>query len=207
MLRDLVPGDRIELEAGDNIPADARVTQAFALQVQESALTGESMPVQKDAAVVLPAETAVGDRQNMVYLGTIAVAGKASAIVVATGMQTELGHIAGMLQRDEPEKTPLQRRLAELGRVLIVVCLLMVAIIFLLQMLRGEECAGGVSSIGESGGGRRARGTSGGRHDGSRAGFTADGAAERLDSQTSQRRNARLGDGDLFGQNGDADTQ
>lgn len=136
---ELVPGDRIELEAGDHIPADARLVSAFSLQVQESALTGESLAVSKDADAVLPESSPLGDRRNMVYLGTIAATGRATAIVVATGMRTELGRIAGLLAHQPPELTPLQRRLAELGRVLVVVCLVLVAIVFLLQMRRGGD--------------------------------------------------------------------
>ena len=135
--RDLVPGDRIELEAGDRIPADARLIRAFDLRVQEAALTGESVPVAKDAEGVLDPAAPLGDRRNMVYMGTTAAAGKADAVVVATGMDTELGRIAGMLERTEREPTPLQRRLAELGKVLIVVVLGIVALIFLLRLLRG----------------------------------------------------------------------
>ncbi len=137
--RELVPGDVIELEAGDNIPADARLIQAFVLSVQESALTGESVPVEKDADATLPDTIPLGDRRNMVFMGTIATTGKARAVVVATGMRTELGRIAGMLGREKPEPTPLQRRLAELGRILIVVCLVIVSVIFGLQMLRGGK--------------------------------------------------------------------
>jgi Ca2+-transporting ATPase len=135
----LVPGDRIELEAGDNIPADARLVEAFSLTVQEAALTGESTTVEKDCESQLPVDASLGDRRNMIYMGTVAAAGKATAIVVATGMQTELGHIAGLLQRQETEPTPLQRRLAELGRVLVFVCLALVAIVFALQIWRGGE--------------------------------------------------------------------
>jgi len=137
--RELVPGDLIELEAGDYVSADARLISAFGLRVQESALTCESVPVEKDPACVLAEATPLGDRRNMVYMGTVTAAGKASAVVAATGMHTELGHIAGLLQRYEPEPTPLQRRLAELGRVLVVVCLVLVAVIFVLQMARGGE--------------------------------------------------------------------
>ena len=133
----LVPGDIIQVEAGDNIPADARLVQSFNLKVQEAALTGESLPVEKIADVVLAAGTALGDRQNMVYMGTVVAAGKAWAMVTDIGMQTELGHIAGMLARHEPEPTPLQRRLADLGRVLIVICLVIVGVIFGLQVWRG----------------------------------------------------------------------
>jgi P-type Ca2+ transporter type 2C len=135
--RELVPGDRIELEAGDHVPADARLIKASSLQTQEAALTGESTPVEKDAHAVVPEDSPLADRQNMVYLGTVVAFGKASAVTVATGMQTELGRIAGLLARQEPEQTPLQRRLAELGRVLVIVCLALVTVVFLLQVLRG----------------------------------------------------------------------
>lgn len=137
--RELVPGDVIELEAGDNVPADVRLAEAFGLTIQEAALTGESVPVEKRADAILSEETSLADRTNMAYMGTVVAAGKAEALVVATGMQTELGHIAGLLSRYEPEPTPLQRRLAELGRILIVLCLALVALIFTLQMLRGGE--------------------------------------------------------------------
>ncbi|MFO0915898.1 MAG: cation-translocating P-type ATPase [Pirellulales bacterium] len=139
--RELLPGDILELEAGDNIPADSRLLRAFSLTVQEAALTGESVPVEKDADVVLSPPTTLGDRRNMVYMGTVAASGKARAVVVATGMQTELGRIARMLQRHEPEPTPLQRRLAELGRVLIVACLIIVGAIFALQVFRQGHLA------------------------------------------------------------------
>ena len=136
---ELVPGDIIELEAGDNIPADSRLLSGFGLRVQEASLTGESAPVNKEADCVLDENSPLGDRRNMVYMGTVAAAGKARAIVVATGMTTELGHIAGMLQRTELKPTPLQRRLAELGKVLVLVCLGIVVVIFALQLWRGGE--------------------------------------------------------------------
>jgi Ca2+-transporting ATPase len=137
--RDLVPGDRIELEAGDNISADARLIEAFSFRVQEAALTGESVPVDKDPSGVLSKSAPIGDRRNMAYMGTVAASGKASAVVTGTAMNTELGHIAGLLNRYEAEPTPLQRRLAELGRVLVVVCLLIVGIIFVLELVRGGK--------------------------------------------------------------------
>jgi Ca2+-transporting ATPase len=137
--RELVPGDRIELEVGDRVPADARLIRSFGLRVQEAALTGESQPVDKDHLAELSQETPLGDRKNMVYMATVAAAGKASALVVATGMDTELGRIAGLLQRQQPEPTPLQRRLSELGRVLVLVCLVAVIVIFGLQISRGCE--------------------------------------------------------------------
>jgi len=135
--RELVCGDRIEVEAGDYVPADARLIEAFGLRVQEAALTGESSPVDKDARAVLEEVVPLGDRRNMVYLGTLTAAGKASAVVVATGQNTELGRIAGLLGSTQPELTPLQRRLTQLGRILAAVCLSIVALIFALQLLRG----------------------------------------------------------------------
>lgn len=134
----LVPGDLIELEAGDRVCADARLIEAFGFQSQESSLTGESTPVEKAHDPVLDSGIAVADRSNMVHMGTVVVAGKGIAVVVATGMQTELGRIAGMLQQHEHDPTPLQRRLAELGRILIVLCLLTVGVILALQLIRGE---------------------------------------------------------------------
>lgn len=139
--RELVPGDRLELEAGDHISADSRLTGAAGFLTLEAPLTGESTPVAKDAEAVLEPGTALGDRRNMVFMGTSAAAGKASAVVVATGMETQIGHIAGMLQRHKPEPTPLQRRLTELGRTLIVVVLAVVVVIFTLHMLRGGHFA------------------------------------------------------------------
>jgi Ca2+-transporting ATPase len=134
---ELVPGDRIVIEAGDSIPADARLMRSFDLRIQEAPLTGESVPVAKDASLAMSEESPLGDRKNMVYMGTTAAAGKADAVVVATGMATELGHIAGMLGRTDRDPTPLQRRLAELGKVLIGLVLGIVAFIFLIRMLRG----------------------------------------------------------------------
>ena len=136
---DLVPGDLIELEAGDNVPADARLLRAFSLHVQEAALTGESVPTEKEAHAVLAEATPLGDRRTLVYAGTVVSSGHGMAVIVATGMRTELGQIAGMLSRWHPEVTPLQRRLGELGRILIVVCLAIVAIIFGLETWRGEQ--------------------------------------------------------------------
>ncbi|MDX1946568.1 MAG: HAD-IC family P-type ATPase [Pirellulaceae bacterium] len=134
----LVVGDILELEAGDYIPADCRLLGGFDFTVQEAALTGESVPVEKDAAAILPATAPLGDRRNMAYLGTVAAAGKAKGVVVATGMRTELGRIAKLLERYQPETTPLERRLRELGRILIFVCLGIVGLIFALQTVRGS---------------------------------------------------------------------
>ena len=137
--RELVPGDIIHLEAGDHVPADGRLLEAFALRTQEAALTGESVPQDKSPDVLLDLNASLGDRKNMVYLGTVVAAGKARAVVVATGMNTELGRIAGLLQQTQAEPTPLQRRLTELGRILLILVLAVIAIVFTLQILRGGE--------------------------------------------------------------------
>ncbi|MGE5209252.1 MAG: cation-translocating P-type ATPase, partial [Alphaproteobacteria bacterium] len=137
----LVPGDVIEIEAGDHIPADARLVTTFGLKTQEAALTGESDPIDKDGSTVFSESAVTAERVNMIFTGTTAVAGKARAVVTATGMNTELGRIAGFLKTEDREPTPLQKRLAELGRVLIVSCLVLVGIIFVLQLLRGENLA------------------------------------------------------------------
>jgi P-type Ca2+ transporter type 2C len=135
---DIVPGDILLLESGDRVPADARLITSFSLTALESTLTGESEPVEKRAQDVLSDSTPLADRLNLVYQGTTIAAGKGKAVVTATGMQTELGRIAGMLQRVPPEPTPLQLRLEGLGRVLIGVCVALVVIISVLQLVRGN---------------------------------------------------------------------
>ena len=140
--RHLVPGDRILLEAGDRVPADARLLEAYGLLVQEAALTGESAAVEKGPAESLPAATPLGDRRSMVHAGTVVAAGRGAALVVETGMRTELGRIAGLLERVTPEPTTLERRLAELGRLLVVVCLAVVGLIFAVELWRGGGFAG-----------------------------------------------------------------
>lgn len=137
--QEVVPGDRMEVEAGDQIPADARLIQAFNLQVQEASLTGESTAVDKRADCRLPADAPLGDRANMLFAGTMVTVGKGAAIVTATGMRTEIGKIAGLLQQTDREVTPLQRRLHELGRVLVFACLLIVSVIFAVRMLQGGK--------------------------------------------------------------------
>lgn len=135
--KDLVPGDRIELETGDRVPADVRLIGAAGFRVEEAALTGESVPSDKDHRVVLNEEVPLGERLNMAYMGTSVAAGTASALVIATGMNTEIGHIAGMLERHEIEQTPLQRRLSELGKTLLYVVLGIVGVMFAAQIARG----------------------------------------------------------------------
>lgn len=135
--KDLVPGDRIELETGDRVPADVRLIGAAGFRVEEAALTGESVPSDKDPRVVLDEEVPLGERLNMAYMGTSVASGTASALVIAIGMNTEIGHIAGMLERQEIEQTPLQRRLSELGKTLLYVVLGIVSVMFTAQLARG----------------------------------------------------------------------
>ena len=111
----LVPGDIICIETGDKVPADARLIEAFNLQAQEAALTGESRPVSKQTKE-LPEKTAVADMKNMVFSGTIIASGRANAVVAATGMQTEIGKIATMIEEVKPEPTPLQKKMDQLGK-------------------------------------------------------------------------------------------
>ena len=133
----LVPGDVIVLEAGDLVPADARLLQASALKAEESALTGESLPAEKDADVRLPEQTALGDRRNMVFSGCAILNGTATAVVTATGMDTEIGRIAGLLAGEPDAPTPLQETLAALGRKLGAAALIACAVIFVLGLLSG----------------------------------------------------------------------
>jgi Ca2+-transporting ATPase len=109
------------------------------MRVQEASLTGESQPVEKDAGIVLPESTPLADRRNMVYMTTIVANGQGRGVVVATGMQTEIGRIAGMLETYEREPTPLQRQLAAVGRGLVIICLILVGVIFLLGVLHGNS--------------------------------------------------------------------
>ena len=127
---ELVPGDIIVLEAGDLVPADARILECANLKADESAMTGESVPVNKQADEVLPAETVLGDRSNMVISSTVITNGRAVCVVTGTGMDTEVGRIAGMLMGEEDTSTPLQRKLAEISKTLSFVCLAVCAVMF-----------------------------------------------------------------------------
>jgi len=137
--RELVPGDIVQLESGNLIPADLRLLETINLQIQEAALTGESEPVSKGAYAIDEVDPPLGDRRNMAYLGTIVTGGRGRGLVVATGMDTELGHIADMLQDVGKEQTPLQRRLDRLGKVLAIVGVGIAALIFLIGILRGDD--------------------------------------------------------------------
>ncbi len=135
--RELVPGDIILVGAGDRIPADARLLEAHNLQVDEASLTGESVPTSKQTEVLDSPALAIGDRNNMLFSGTTVSYGRGKALVVATGMQTEFGKISGMLAVLEDPKTPLQRNLDRLGKVLAIVALAIVGIVVLIGVLRG----------------------------------------------------------------------
>lgn len=135
----LVPGDVILLEAGDRVPADVRLLTATHFEVEESALTGEPLPVRKEADMTCPVEYPLADRRNMVFMGTCVTRGRASAVVVATGMATEMGKIAALIQSHEEEITPLQRRLEELGKCLVYGCLGVSALVFVMGLFRGER--------------------------------------------------------------------
>ena len=133
----LVPGDVMLLDAGVIVPADARLVGSVNLRVQEAALTGESEPVEKSATATPAAQAVLGDRLNMIYRGTAVTYGRGNAIVVATGMRTEIGRIAGMIRSAGSEPTPLQRQLKRLGRSLAVAALVLVGIIFAQGLFRG----------------------------------------------------------------------
>lgn len=138
--QDLVPGDLIHLSAGSRIPADGRLITAINLQIDEASLTGESNPVMKQTGPT-PSNAPLMDRKNIVYRGTAVASGRGEAIVMATGMRTEMGRIAHLLQTTEKEKTPLQIRLANVGRWLVLAVLLICGIIFFAGLWRGESPA------------------------------------------------------------------
>lgn len=135
---DLVPGDVVLVEAGDRVPADLRWIQSINLEVEESALTGESHPTGKSVAHLDDELTPMADRKNMGYMGTIVVNGRGAGVVVATGMDTEMGMIADMIQNVEDEETPLQKRLAQLGKWLVIISVAVCVIVAVTGILRGE---------------------------------------------------------------------
>ncbi|TLU84240.1 MAG: cation-translocating P-type ATPase [Chlorobium sp.] len=135
---EIVPGDMLLLTAGDKVPADARLVQAYNLMAEESSLTGESLSSEKDAALVIPGEPPPGDRKNMVFAGTTVSYGRASAVVTATGMQTEFGRIAAMLQSVATDKTPLQKNLDKVGATLARAAAVIVLAITVLGFFRGQ---------------------------------------------------------------------
>ena len=137
--RDLVPGDIVFLEAGNFVPADLRLLEAINLRIEEASLTGESLAVQKNATLILGSEAPIGDRKNSAFMGTTVAYGRGKGIVTSTGMNTQLGEIATMLQNVETEETPLQRRLNELGKSLSIIALILVALVFVVEVINETE--------------------------------------------------------------------
>lgn len=136
---DVVIGDIVLLEAGDYIPADLRLIDSANLKVDESALTGESVAVEKFADEVIPEDAPIGDRINSAYMSTIVTYGRASGIVTATGMDTEIGKIADMLNESKDDETPLQKKLAQFGKLLGIICIAVCVIIFGIGVARGQD--------------------------------------------------------------------
>lgn len=134
---DLVPGDIIELEAGNYVPADCRLIDSYNLKIEESALTGENVPVIKDAKTILKKDIPLGDMLNMAFSTTIVTNGHAKAIVTETGMNTKVGKIAKMIIEDEAPQTPLQKKLAGIGKNLGIICLIICAAIFIIGLIKG----------------------------------------------------------------------
>ena len=136
--RELVPGDIVILDTGDFIPADLRIIEAVNLKSQESSLTGESVPVEKEIGIIDDTETSLGDRKNMLFSSSLVTYGRGKGVVVETGMDTEVGKIAGILNNTEKQETPLQRKLNSLGKTLGIVAIIICAVIFVIGILQGK---------------------------------------------------------------------
>lgn len=136
--QELVPGDIIILSTGDRVPADARLIESMNLKIEESPLTGESVPVEKKSSIICKANAVVGDRKNMVFAGTAVTYGRGRAVVVAIGMYTEFGHIAGLLQGIKKEETPLQKNLTTFAKILTRAALVIVLAVVILGLFRGQ---------------------------------------------------------------------
>jgi P-type Ca2+ transporter type 2C len=134
----VVPGDILEIEAGDAVPADARLLQTINLATQEASLTGESLPIPKDALAELPDDAPIGDRATMLFTGTSIVRGKGRALVVATGKETELGKLSTLLSQSEQQKTPLEERLEHFGKRILIACIAISVVMFAWGMVRGQ---------------------------------------------------------------------
>ena len=136
---ELVPGDVVLVEAGDTVPADGRLVTAVRLQVAEAVLTGESQPVDKQAEIVADPDAPLGDRSDMLFMNTEITRGRATMLVTGTGMRTEMGAIAALLESAGVERTPLQRRIGQLAQTLTIVAIVTVAVVFALGLLRGQS--------------------------------------------------------------------
>jgi len=137
--KELVPGDIVVLDTGDYIPADLRIIEAINLKAQESSLTGESVPVEKNTEAIENKETGIGDCTNMLFSSSLITYGRGKGIVVETGMTTEVGKIAGMMNQTEKQETPLQQKLNQLGKTLGIVALIICAVIFVVGLMQGKE--------------------------------------------------------------------
>lgn len=137
--KDVVPGDVVILDAGDYIPADLRLIESVNLKIDEAALTGESVPVEKDASVILDDEASLGDRINSAYMGTVITYGRGRGLITNIGMETQMGNIANMLNTSTDEATPLQRKLDSLGKTLGIICIAICIIIFGIGWMRGDN--------------------------------------------------------------------
>lgn len=137
-VKELVPGDRVFLEAGNIVPADLRLTESVQLQIDEAALTGESLPVEKQTDAIHETDLPLGDRKNLAFKGTLIAKGRGQGVVTDTGMQTQLGQIAALLQDQEEGRTPLQKRLAVFGQKLAYAIFAICIIVFVAGLLRGE---------------------------------------------------------------------
>lgn len=136
---ELVPGDYIYLEDGAIVPADIRIVADSNIKIQEAALTGESVPSEKDGPSILPEDAPLGDRVNMAYTSSVVMYGNAQGIVVGTGMNTEVGKIAGMLEEEDDLETPLKKKLNSVGKILSLVGLVVCVLVFVIGMLRGRQ--------------------------------------------------------------------
>ncbi len=136
---ELVPGDIIELEAGNYVPADCRIIEGFNLKIEESSLTGETEPVEKNETQILEEKIPLGDMKNMGFMASIVVSGHGKAIVTDTGMNTKIGKIANMINEEEAPETPIQKKLSEVGKTLGIVCLIICAIIYAIGILKKIE--------------------------------------------------------------------
>jgi Ca2+-transporting ATPase len=139
--RELVPGDVVLLEAGNYVPADLRLVASVNLKIEEASLTGESVPVEKNAALVLDREAPLGERRNCAFMGTLITYGRGKGLVTGTGMRTQIGLIAEMIQSYEEEDTPLQKKLGQLGKVLGTICIAICAVVLVYGLLRDTHLA------------------------------------------------------------------